>query len=215
MEAKQILAKLVGLFTEINGISYSFEEIDNIQLEYPLEEKNLKSTKQFLQYIALLGEKLKDTSAAATLIENVQERLDIIIHKLKFIQEEHRSKVLLLQNTSPINSENDPYLEELIKISGGIPVFMDSLTVNPDIILIVSQEPMGEILQVLPNVFSSGDWKNYNAVKNNNIYIINHPDYLQSGGIFIPEDAEILAEIINPGYFIYGRNEDVWMNFSF
>lgn len=215
MEAKNNLEKLVGLLTEFSGVSYSTDVIDSIHKEVPLYDNTLKSIEQFIPYIEKVGEKLQDTVTAQNLIENFQERLDIIVHKLKFIRKENRNKVLLLQNTSPISSEQDSYLENLITLSGGVPIQLDSDNFHPDIILIVSSEPMGEILQNLPNVFTSGDWKSYNAVRNNQIFIIQKPEYLRSGGVYIPEDAEILAEIINPGYFIYGRDEDVWMNFSF
>lgn len=167
------------------------------------------------QAIRSIGETLNLQSEANQLAEDLEERVNIIIHKLKFIPEEHKPKVLCLADVSPMIMVQNEYLSQLISVAGGVNYLnWDKENFNPEILLLIHDKPISELLNELPNALSTSFWENTSAIKNNNIYLIHDTRYLRQPGALIADDTEILAEIINPQYFIFGRNEDAWMPFS-
>jgi len=170
---------------------------------------------EVFQAIRSIGETLNLQPEADQLAEDLEERINIIIHKLKFIPEEHKPNVLCLHDVSPVAMAQNEYLSRLISIAGGIDYLnWDKDAFNPDILLLIADKPVSELLSELPNTLATGYWEKTHAVKNNNIYVVHDARYLRQPGALIADDIEILAEIINPQYFIFGRNEDVWMPFS-
>jgi iron complex transport system substrate-binding protein len=137
------------------------------------------------------------------LTEELQERIDIIKHKLKFI--EQKPAVACIVNVEPIAFADDT-IAELITIAGGT---AESQLQNSDVIIVMpagssienSMKSMDKLLQ-LPGF---GELK---AVQNNRFYIADtsnqHP----------VETLEVLAEIINPKQFIFGYEGDKWMKFG-
>lgn len=214
MIANQVLEQVLDSLGVRNDLKL-YEEV-NTRLKHVFPNTPFWKDPEDLQSAILeIGKHTNKLSAAEELVDSIQERLNILTHKMKFIASEHRSKVMYLQDINPIVEETDPYLDKLIHIAGGIPHTLQSHpTCNPDVLILVSDKNTSEILAELPNVFSSGIWKDMNAVRNNRIYIIHNSKYLRNGGLDLVDDAEILAEIINSGYFIFGRDQDVWMNFS-
>lgn len=177
-----------------------------------------QSTKpeEVFQAIRSIGKTLNIQSEANQLVEDLEERINIIIHKLKFIPEEHRPKVASLHDVSPMATAENEYLSGLISIAGGFAYSnWDPKNFNPDIILLIPDKPISELINELPNALGTSFWGNTNAVKNNNIYVIHDSRYLRQPGAQLADDTEILAEIINPKYFVFGRDKDVWMPFSF
>lgn len=143
------------------------------------------------------------------------ERLEIIIHKLKFIPAEHRAQVTYLQAITPVSITADDYLDRLIRIAGGIPTTDPSAAdFNPNVLIVISDRSVGQLLSDLPEALSTTFWSETDAVRNHNVYVVHHPQYLRHSGNHPADDAEILAEIINPGYFVYGREGDAWMRFT-
>lgn len=148
-------------------------------------------------------------------IGNIEERIGIIIHKLKFIPDSQRTKVTYLRETAPWQFAREAYVDQAIRLAGGIPQTDPSQSdFAPEVLLILSDRPTAQLLSELPEMLSSSFWPDTNAVKNNQVYLIHHPQYLWTPGLYPADDVEILAEIINSGYFVYGRNEDVWMQFD-
>jgi len=148
-------------------------------------------------------------------IGDIEERIGLIIHKLKFIPDAQRTKVTYLRETAPWQFSPETYLDHAIKLAGGIPQTDPSqVDFAPEVLLILSDKPTAKLLSELPEMLSSSFWPDTNAVKNNQVYLIHHPEYLRTPDLYPADDVEILAEIINSGYFVYGRNEDVWMQFD-
>lgn len=144
-----------------------------------------------------------------------RERLEIIVHKLKFIPPEQRVKVTYLHDVAPVSISQNEYIDHLIRIAGGIPLNDPAVAdFDPNVLIILSERPIGQLLSELPGALSASFWPQTDAVRNNNVFVVHHPDYLRIPGSRLAEDTEILAEIINPGYFVYGRDEDVWMRFN-
>lgn len=160
--------------------------------------------------------------------EEYEERIQIIIHKLKFIPVEQRPKVAVVQAGTPFTFVQLDYLNQVVRYAGGIPIhprvnsFDDTTPTNqiPDVVLLFpstgsnGQIALGETLSSIPSFILSQFSANLPVVKNSQFFIIKNPDYLRIPSKYPADDVEIVAEIIHPGYFIFGRNEDVWMNFN-
>ena len=152
---------------------------------------------------------------ADLLAEQLDERIDIIRHKLKFIPREQRPGVLCVRDLSPTVLAHDEYLNSLIEVAGGVPYTdWDKDGFNPDILILITDRPVPELLHELPAVLGTRQWAPTNAVKNNGFYLVYNTQYLRQPGAAVADDIEILAEIINPRYFIFGRDADVWMPFE-
>lgn len=174
---------------------------------------------QTISELLTLWEKENPTIAAQTIQEDSQEevieRLEIIAHKLKFIPTETRPKVHYIQEINPVTSIPNPYLDLLILLSGGIPQTNPSAAdFNPSILLVLSDKTIPELFKELPMILSMSELSDIEAIKNNQVFLIHHPEHLKTAGLLLAEDAEILAEIICPGYFVFGRDQDAWMQFS-
>ena len=142
------------------------------------------------------------------LTEELQERVDLIKHKLKFI--EQKPAVACIENLDTLVLV-DSSVGELINIAGGA---CDIEFQNPDIIIVMpvgyaisqTMQQMGRLLQ-LPG------FNDLKAAKNNRVYIadgnfdINDPDQLVTL-------TEVLGEIINPKQFIFGYEGEKWIKFG-
>ena len=174
-----------------------------------------KSPEAVYAAIRTIGNALNVRIQANQLAEDLEERINIITHKLKFIADEHKPKVLCLNAVSPMEIAHNEYLDNLVRIAGGINFFdTENEALNPDILIINANIAIPQLLSELPNALSTREWSQTNAVSNDNIYVVHDGRYLRQPSTNIADDIEILAEIINPQYFIFGRNEDVWMKFS-
>lgn len=147
-------------------------------------------------------------------VEDLEERIDIIAHKLKFIADDSKPRVLFLADVSPVQSVTNPYLDILTRGAGGIPIGTTADGTTADVIVVVSNKTTPQLLSALPTLFSTPGWSESVAVKNGSIYLIHHPDYLRQPGALIADDMEILAEILHPKQFVFGRDKDVWMKFE-
>lgn len=165
--------------------------------------------------IIKIGQLLDQSESANQLAEDIQERVDIIAHKLKFIADEHRPKILCLHDSSPVVIAQNDYLDKLVHIAGGISYTRwQQQAFDPDAIILINDKPVSQLLSELPNILATSYWSETNAVKNNNIFVVHDGKALQQPSPRIAEDVELLAEIINPKYFIYGYNETSWMQFD-
>jgi len=141
--------------------------------------------------------------------EELQERVDIILHKLKFI--EQKPTVACIDVSELLVAGNQ--FTELITIAGGIAVTGPVIPQDPDIIIIMptgssierSMKEMGPLLQ-LPG------FAELKAVKNNRLYIADAAQYFNE--LNRVDSIEILAEIINPKLFVFGYEGAGWIRFA-
>ncbi|MEO8887435.1 MAG: hypothetical protein ABI367_15330 [Mucilaginibacter sp.] len=137
------------------------------------------------------------------LSEEQQERVDIIKHKLKYI--EQKPAVACIVNLDPVTLADDT-IAELINIAGGA---AETQFQDPDIIVVMlsglsTENTMKQIAQLL----QLPGFDELKAVKNKRLYIADGNDQL-------PVDTlELLAEIINPKQFIFGYEGDRWIKFG-
>lgn len=147
--------------------------------------------------------------------ERIEERIGIIVHKLKFIPDSQRTKVSYVRETAPLTFIQDDYVDQAIRLAGGIPQTDPAQSdFAPEVLIILSDKSVGTLLGELPVLLSTSFWPDTGAVKNNHVFVVHHPEYLRTPGLHPADDVEILSEIINPGYFVFGRNEDAWMQFD-
>ncbi|MDB5026009.1 MAG: cobalamin-binding protein [Mucilaginibacter sp.] len=164
------------------------------------------------------------TAKGDRLIEDLNERVDIVRHKLKFI--ENKPTVACIEWLEPMMVSGN-WVPELVSIAGGISVLAQAGKHSPfigwgDIQL---QDP--EVIIVMPCGFSiertlreigillqMSGFADLKAVKNNRLYIADGNQYFNRPGPRIVDSIEILGEIIHPKQFTFGYQGDGWIRFS-
>jgi len=149
------------------------------------------------------------------LTEEQQERIDLIRHKLKFVEQRHT--VACITALDPLMLSGSK-VDELANIAGGVVIAGDEQTLlqlNPDVIILMPAdysiaESMGNIDDLL-QLYGFTDLK---AVKNNRLYIADASRFFEDSPENWVESVELLAEIINPKQFIFGYEGDGWIRFT-
>jgi len=143
------------------------------------------------------------------LTEELQERVDIIIHKLKFIEQKPTVACIVdLENITLADSA----IAALVSISGGA---ADAQLLDPDIIIVMpAGASIEHIMKGLDQLIQSPGFADLKAVKNNRLYLADGERYFNNNEALIVDEIEILAEIINPKQFIFGYEGDAWIKFS-
>ncbi len=174
--------------------------------------------------IANVANGLNAQQAGAELIESLQERVDIVKHKLKFI--DSKPTVACIEWLEPIMISGN-WVPGLVEIAGGTPVLAQEGKHSPYIEWdeILQQDP--EIIVVMPCGFSiertmreinllldRPGFASLKAVKNDRFYIADGNQYFNRPGPRIVDSIEILAEIIRPKQFIFGYEGEGWIKFS-
>ncbi|MDB5029691.1 MAG: cobalamin-binding protein [Mucilaginibacter sp.] len=152
------------------------------------------------------------------LTEELQERIDLIKHKLKFI--EQKSTVACIKELDPLMFWQD---DELLDIAGGaaIPVLSpadwNTITQTDVDIMIVMLKgyTIEQSMKHIDHLLQLSGFANLKAVKNNRVYIADGSKYFfDNPSENKVESIELLAEIINPRQFIFGYEGEGWIKFS-
>lgn len=200
--------------------SHLSDIIASLDLSYPLSEQlidgyDLVASKedlfQWIQQVGIDGGKI---DAAADLVADLEERVNLVQHKLKFIGEDLKPSVLVLTGLAPTVIETSDYMKEVLRIAGSR-MYKDSEEgdLNPDILLVISDR-MESLFSEVGVLLSMEEWQNTNAVKKNRVYLINGENNFGGYSSRIAEDVEILAEIIYPQYLTFGGNGESWVQFE-
>ncbi|MDR3696169.1 cobalamin-binding protein [Mucilaginibacter sp.] len=174
--------------------------------------------------IATIANALNITGAGVVLLEDLNERVDIIRHKLKYI--DNKPAVACIEWLEPLMISGN-WVPELVTIAGGAPVLAeagkhspyinweDLKSQDPDILIIV---PCGfaieRTLKEIHLLLQQPGFSELKAVKNNRVYIADGNQYFNRPGPRIVDSIEILAEIINPRQFVFGYEGKGWIRFS-
>lgn len=158
------------------------------------------------------------------LVEDLQERIDLVKHKLKFFPD--KPKVAVIEWLSPLMIAGN-WIPELVQIAGGTPVlaengkhspFVDWQQIydeNPDIMVIANCGfTIGRTLQEIDLLLNQPGWRDLEAVKNNRVYIADGNAYFNRSGPRIVDTIEMLAEMITPKYFAFGYEGEGWIKFE-
>ncbi|MBK0381519.1 cobalamin-binding protein [Pedobacter sp. SD-b] len=157
------------------------------------------------------------------LIEDLEERIDIVKHKLKYFPE--KPKVAIIEWLSPIMVAGN-WIPELVNIAGGKSVLAENgkhspyiewqqlYDENPEVIIVA---PCGfsinRTLQEIDLLINLPGWRDLAAIKNNRVYIADGNAYFNRSGPRIVDTIEMLAEMITPKYFAFGYEGEGWIKF--
>ena len=168
---------------------------------------------------------LNAEAAGDTLMEDLQERVDIIRHKLKYV--ESRPSVACIEWLEPLMVSGN-WVPELVSIAGGSSILAeagkhspfvqwdDILDADPEIIVVM---PCGfsieRIIREIDLLLNLPGFAAMRAVKANRLYIADGNQYFNRPGPRIVDSIEIMAEIIHPKLFTFGNEGNGWIKFSF
>ncbi len=148
---------------------------------------------------------------STNLVELLEEEVDIVLHKLKFIASESRPKILLLESITPPALLESTLIAETIQIAGGLPIPLQDYQQAQ--ILIIKQDEF-TLYGQLPDFVNQDQWKQIPAIKNNQVYLIKKEDFAGIPGTNFLTELELLAEIIQPKYFVFGHQGIHWIKFD-
>lgn len=175
--------------------------------------EQLSNIQQVYELISHIG-RLFDVSAKAEVLrENLEERINIIIHKLKFIAADQRPLVALLQHGD--QRLNNSYINTLVETAGGRVYVPDAAAQERSAgLLIFLSEGMYQLLGELPVLLDQPQWKNSEAVEKNKVFIVESSRHLQGNLLQVADDVELLAEILYPQYFVFSESGESWLKFE-
>jgi len=175
--------------------------------------------------IKTVAQALDVTDAGDVLIEDLQGRVDIIRHKLKYV--ESRPTVACIEWLEPLMVSGN-WIPEVVSTAGGSSILAeagkhspfvkweDIQQTNPDVIIVMpcgfSIERTMKEMNILLDLPGFAD---LTAVKNNRLYITDGNQYFNRPGPRIVDSIEIIGEIIHPKLFNFGYEGNGWIKFSF
>jgi len=186
-----------------------------------LQPNNLQD---ILNDIRAVAEVLDVSEKGDRLIEDLTERVDIVRHKLKFI--EAKPTVACIEWLEPMMVSGN-WVPELVSIAGGTSILAeagkhspfvkweDIRLADPDIIIVM---PCGfsieRTLREMDILLQQPGFNELKAVKENRLYFADGNQYFNRPGPRIVDSIEILAEIVHPKQFIFGYEGNGWIRFS-
>ena len=226
---KELAPDVVITQAQCEVCAVSLEEVEKALDNYLDKQTRIVSLQpnkleDIFKDIQTVADALGITSAGNTLIEDLQERVDIIRHKLKYV--ESRPTVACIEWLEPMMVSGN-WIPELAGLAGGKSVLAeagkhspyiqwdDILLVDPEIIVVMpcgfSIERTMREMNLLLNLPQFADTR---AAKNNRIYIADGNQYFNRPGPRIVDSIEIMAEIVHPKLFSFGYEGDGWVKFS-
>ena len=171
-----------------------------------------------------IGDALNASEAGNMLVEELQERVDIVRHKLKFI--ENKPTVACIEWLEPLMVSGN-WIPEMVAIAGGSAILADAgkhslyiewqqiSSADPDIIIAMPCGfPIERTLKEMAILLQQPAFSNLKAVKNNRVYIADGNQYFNRPGPRIVDSIEIFAEIIHPKQFVFGYEGEGWIKFA-
>ena len=177
-----------------------------------------------LSDIRQVGDKLNVPGRAEVLIEELEERINIVKHKLKFIED--KPAVACIEWLEPLMLAGN-WTPGLVDSAGGKAILVQEgkhspfvsfekiVAENPDILILMPCGfPIERTLKEMNLLLDLPGWTGLAAVKNNRVYIADGNQYFNRSGPRIVDSLEILAEIINPKQFVFGYEGQGWIRFN-
>jgi len=149
--------------------------------------------------------KLEDPEKA----EFLEEEVNIMIHKLKFLLEESFPSVVILSQEDDFEPLFSESLHEKVILSGGR--LLNDKHENPNVIVLLQHDE--SLYSSLPELLGQSWLTQSLAYQNNAIFIIEYPNFGRDLHTYLTE-TEILAEILQPKYFYFGHEGNGWTKFE-
>jgi iron complex transport system substrate-binding protein len=196
------------------------------ELQKPASIISLKpeSLADVMNDISQVARALNVVPAGDTLLEDLQERVDLIQHKLKFI--ENKPTVACIEWMEPLMVSGN-WVPELVTIAGGTPVlaqpgkhspyidWVDLRLQDPEIIVVMACGfSIERTLKEIDLLLQLPGFTDLQAIKNKRFYLTDGNQYFNRPGPRLVDSIEILAEIIYPKQFIFGYEGDGWIKFD-
>jgi iron complex transport system substrate-binding protein len=164
-----------------------------------------------LDNILLVGKATNHTADATTLVNSLQQRIDVVVNDVK--NATTKPKVYDEIYSDPYTSVgNATFINGLIKLAGGQNIFENEtnaypkvsseaiITQNPDIIIFPSSMGQDIFWGSFADVSNRPGWNTITAIKNQTMYIVN-ADMINQPGPRQVDALEALAKIIHPEIF--------------
>lgn len=174
--------------------------------------------------IKTVAQALNVQAEGERLLEDLNERVDIVRHKLKFM--ESKPNIACMEWLEPMMVSGN-WIPELVSIAGGTPILAQAGKHSPYVSWDAIRESDPEIILLMPCGCSIGrtmreinilleqpGFADLKAVKNNRVYIADGNQYFNRPGPRIVDSVEILAEIIHPKQFAFGYEGEGWIKFA-
>lgn len=139
--------------------------------------------------------------------ELMEEEINIMIHKLKFLPTENFPTVTILRQDNSFTAFYSEDLHDKVKIAGGKLI---SEQEDPQAIIILKSDD--SLYSELPTLLEQAWLHETPAYRDNRLYIIENIDFGEEHNFL--KETEILAEILQPKYFYYGHEGDEWIKFD-
>ncbi len=204
MQSQQTLLEniLSILSVEVSSITPEMQEkINLLATDFDASSDILN----YIEHIARITGKLQSPA-----LEDFMDEINIIIHKLKFISKEDRPKVICIELDDYLSVIKSAYLLDSIALTGGNPLEAKSTEVDRIIVIDRHQQAFSK----LPSILADPILAHSPAIEKNQVYIINKADFGNCPGKDYLQELEILAEIIQPKYFIFGHEGASWLKFE-
>ncbi len=173
------------------------------------ESPELVDIEDIIAYIKSFGNHLNAADKIAELVEKIEDETSILIHKLKFISATDRPKVLVLDQINPLKINDSAYLQESIRIAGGIPTAFEN---EADKIIIISSGD--HTFTTIPQLLNIPSLASSKAIELDQIFIMTNSQFAHIPGYNYLSELESLAEILQPKYFVYGHEGKDWLQFQ-
>ncbi len=226
---KQLAPDVVITQAQCEVCAVSLKEVEEALENYLDKEARIislqpNSLDDIFNDIKTIADGLNATEAGNNLLEELRERVDIIRHKLKFI--ENKPTVACIEWLEPLMLSGN-WVPDLVSIAGGTSVLTatgkhspyvewdDIRLQDPDILVVMPCGfPIHRTLKEIDLLLQLPGFSELKAVKNNRVYIADGNQYFNRPGPRIVDSIEILAEIINPKQFSFGYEGDGWIKFA-
>lgn len=226
---KQLAPDVVITQAQCEVCAVSLKDVEDALVDYIDKQAQIislqpKSLKDILNNITEVAAVLDVTRKGEQLVEQLQERVDLVQHKLKFI--DRKPAVACIEWLEPLMVAGN-WMPEMVGFAGGIPVLAEAGKHSPYVEWVDIQLQDPEIMVVMPCGFSIErtlremdvllqlpGFAGMQAVKNNRLFIADGNQYFNRPGPRIVDSVEILAEIINPKQFVFGYEGEGWIRFS-
>jgi len=133
--------------------------------------------------------------------EELQERVDIILHKIKFMD---KVPVATLDSHNHFSQ----LLNVVLEAAGGLPI-EEAMEAQ----VVIYHEPRIGMLEMMGNIPGHLN-KEWPAVQYNRIYILDDQSAYLSDPEHFVNTLEDVAEILYPGYFVFGNEGKTWTGFA-
>lgn len=163
---------------------------------------------------------LSKSELAETLLEDYQDRLDLIAHKVKHVKQ--KPSLVFIEWLDPLMTAGH-WTPSLISLAGAQSLlsnpgqnsqkitWSDLQQADPDFIIL---SPCGfnleRIKQEIHLLQANPNWADLKAVKENRVFIADGNAYFNRPGPRIIDSTEILAEIMQVNHFYFGLEGSAW-----